>query len=99
MTKVFEAKLAKLREHITQLLTSDEAPVEDLEKHINIYYKQLPFYTEEVLETNGQEEAAQILSKEIKFVEVLKGQLDELKDERKLALLGLAKGKKARRKY
>lgn len=99
MTKVFEAKLIKFREELTEQLTSSEVDVEVLEKTIKIYCSLLPDYSDELRHHLSPQDVEENLQKELLFTRHVISALDDLKADRKEALLALMKGRKATSAY
>lgn len=99
MTKVFEAKLIKLREELTEQLTSSEVDIDTLEKKMEIYCSLLPDYTDELHKYLSIQNVEKALKKELLFAEHVTCTLEELKADRKGELLTLRRGRKAKNKY
>lgn len=99
MTKVFEAKLIRFREKLTEHLTSNEVDVDALENAIQVYCSLLPDYSDELRHHLPSEDVAKSFQKEILFAQHVMSSLEDLKSERKQALLTVMKGRKAASKY
>ncbi|MDV6328628.1 hypothetical protein Q5L94_11180 [Idiomarina sp. Sol25] len=99
MTKVFEAKLIRFREELTTQLTSSEVDVNVLENAIQVYCSLLPDYSDELRHHLPPQDVAKNLQKEILFAQHVMSSLENLKSERKQALLTVMKGRKATSKY
>lgn len=99
MTKVVEEKLGELREELTEQLTAKEPDMDILTKKIQDYTSLLPSYSEELLQHLTQQEAEELLNKELLFARHVTSSLDDLKNDRKNALLTVVKGRKATSKY
>lgn len=99
MTDEVGKKIVRLREELTNLLTSSEVDVEALDKEIKAYCSLLPDYIAELRAGSLQRGAESSLEKELVFAQQITSSVDRLKSERKDALLALVKGRKAKSAY
>ncbi|WP_300316672.1 hypothetical protein [Idiomarina sp.] len=99
MTKVFEGKLLKLREELTEQLTSSEVDIDTLEQKVEVYCSLLPDYSDELHKHLSIPDVQEAIKKELLFAEHVTSALDGLKSDRKNSLLTLNKGRKAKSKY
>jgi len=99
VTKVFEGKLIKLREELTEQLTSSEVDIDSLEKKVEVYCSLLPDYSDELRDHLSPLGVDKNLRKELLFAQHVTSSLNDLKADRKEALLALMKGRKAKTAY
>ncbi|TDP40347.1 hypothetical protein DEU29_102248 [Idiomarina aquatica] len=99
MAKVYEAKIARCREAVTSELTSEGFDLEAAEKVIAAYCTNLQFYSDELKVTQPPETAGKLMKEELTFLSHAISRLKTLQNDRRDALLELAKGRKAKSKY
>jgi len=99
LTKIYEAKIAKFREAVTSELTSKEFNLEETGRVIAAYCASLQWYSDELKSSQAPEVAGNLMKQELTFLTHAISRLEDLKSDRRGALLELAKGRKAKSKY